>query len=66
MHTTLVKILPDPCLQLLCDMRHEDHCHPAKGTFGQCTKCQLECTSQDIVNNAMNRWENMSTGGNHA
>eukprot|EP00957_Ditylum_brightwellii_P105258 8023627-Ditylum_brightwellii.AAC.1 len=66
MHTTSDKVLPDPSPQLLRDMCHEDHCHPAKGVIGKCTNCQLEFTTQDIVNNALNRWNNMGTGGNHA
>eukprot|EP00957_Ditylum_brightwellii_P153822 11708103-Ditylum_brightwellii.AAC.1 len=66
MHTTPYKILSDPSPQLLCNMRHEDYCHPAKGIIEKCTQCQLEFTTHDIVNNALNRWKNMSAGGNHA
>eukprot|EP00957_Ditylum_brightwellii_P008503 645374-Ditylum_brightwellii.AAC.1 len=61
MHTTPDIILFDPSPQLLCDMCHEGHCHPAKGIIGKCTQCQLEFTTQDIVNNALNRWNNMGT-----
>eukprot|EP00957_Ditylum_brightwellii_P192347 14642615-Ditylum_brightwellii.AAC.2 len=54
-HITPDRILPDPSPQLLCDMRYEDHYHPAKGIIGKCTNCQLEFTTQDIFNNALNR-----------
>eukprot|EP00957_Ditylum_brightwellii_P195201 14872129-Ditylum_brightwellii.AAC.1 len=65
MHTTPDKILSDHSPQLLCDMHHEDHYHYAKGIIGKCTQYQLEFTTQDVINNALNRWKNMSTGGNH-
>ena len=66
MHTTPDKILSYPSPQLLRDMRHEDHCHSTKGFIGKCTHCQLEFTTQDIVNNALNRWNKMATGKKHA
>eukprot|EP00957_Ditylum_brightwellii_P114489 8729514-Ditylum_brightwellii.AAC.1 len=65
MHTTPDKIPSDPSPQLLHNMHHEEQCHPAKGIFGRCTQCQLEFTTQDIVNNALNRCNSMSIGGNH-
>eukprot|EP00957_Ditylum_brightwellii_P097569 7430947-Ditylum_brightwellii.AAC.1 len=65
-HITPYRILPDPSPQLLCNMCHEDCYHPAKGILRKCTNCQLEFTIQDIVNNELNRWNNMDTGGNHA
>eukprot|EP00957_Ditylum_brightwellii_P081644 6210789-Ditylum_brightwellii.AAC.1 len=62
MHTTPDKILPYPSPQLLCAMHHKDHCYPVKAIIGKCTQCQLEFFTQDIINNALNRWKNMSTG----
>eukprot|EP00957_Ditylum_brightwellii_P022218 1676659-Ditylum_brightwellii.AAC.1 len=66
MYTAPDKVLPDPSPQLLCDMHNEDHCHPVKGIIRKCTHCQLEFTNQDIINNALNRWNNMGTGGDNA
>eukprot|EP00957_Ditylum_brightwellii_P018389 1384088-Ditylum_brightwellii.AAC.1 len=66
MCTTPDKILSYPIPQLLQDIHHEDHCHPARGIIGKGTHCQLECTAQDIVNNELNRWNKIYEGGNHA
>eukprot|EP00957_Ditylum_brightwellii_P067302 5107753-Ditylum_brightwellii.AAC.1 len=66
MRKTFDKILLDPSQQLQCDMHHEDHCNPPKGIIGKCSNCQLEFTAQNIVNNALIRWNNIGTGRNQA
>eukprot|EP00957_Ditylum_brightwellii_P023036 1738369-Ditylum_brightwellii.AAC.1 len=66
MHSTPDRILPDPRQKLLHDMHHEDCCYLIKGIIGKCTQHKFKFTTQNIVNNALNKWENMSTRENHA
>ena len=46
--------------QTLRDMRHEDHCNDLKGVTATCCNCTATFTTQDIVNNALNIWNNLS------
>ena len=50
--------------QTLRDMRYEDHCIAIKGAIATCSICDVYFNTQDIINNALNRWSSF-TGQPH-